>query len=77
MGIHPLSVCHGTQGCIVHANYAMDYGFVPCTVVHGWTARRTTQEVTLSDFLRSPTLGLSIVIINMYKIYVVDISSSI
>jgi hypothetical protein len=55
----------------------MDYGFVPRTVVHGRTTRWTTQEVTSSDFLRSPTLGLSIVMINMYTIYVVDISSSI
>jgi hypothetical protein len=68
---------HGTQGRVVHADYAMDYGFVPRTVVHGRTMRWTTQEVTSSDFLHSPTLGLSIVMINMYTIYVVDISSSI
>jgi hypothetical protein len=32
---------HGTQGCVVHADYAMDYGFVPRTVVHGRTTRWT------------------------------------
>jgi hypothetical protein len=57
---------HGTQGCVVHADYTMDHGFVPRTVVHGRTTRWTTQEVTSSNFLRSPSLILSIVMLIVY-----------
>jgi hypothetical protein len=47
--------CHGAQGYVVHANYAMDYGFVPRAVVHGGLGQITYWTTSWGHLTWLPT----------------------
>jgi hypothetical protein len=40
---------HGAQGYVVHADYVMDYGFVPRAVVHGGSGRTTFLDYVMGS----------------------------